>query len=121
MMIIRTNITKSFWNKIQKLCCLLYFRKQLGILAIGTLLISCNFQTELSVHSIKTPSGWGYIISENDKIIIKQSIIPAIQNNSSFKTEEDALKVGNFVLKKLKNNLSPSLNKNDLILLSIKI
>ena len=71
--------------------------------------------------TIKTPTGWGYTISQNNKIIIKQTIIPAVQNSNSFKSETDALKVGRLVLEKLENNLSPTVTKNDLNLLSIKI
>jgi uncharacterized phage protein gp47/JayE len=75
----------------------------------------------LSVNTIETPTGWGYTITQNDKIIIKQTIIPAVENNSSFKSKRDAMKVGELVLQKLINDLSPTVTKNDLILLSIKI
>ena len=74
----------------------------------------------LLLASLETDNGWGYIIKNNDKIIIKQSIIPVIQNQKSFENEEDALKVGNLVLKKLKANTPPTITKKDLILLSIK-
>ncbi len=75
----------------------------------------------MSVSTIKTENGWGYTITQNDKIIIKQTIIPAVENNSSFKSKRDAMKVGELVLQKLNNNLSPTVTKNDLNLLSIKI
>ncbi|MCW2117846.1 DUF4907 domain-containing protein [Flavobacterium sp. 7A] len=75
----------------------------------------------MTLNSFKTSTGWGYTISQNKKIIIKQTIIPVIENNSSFKTESDALKVGQLVLEKLNNNISPTVTKNDLNLLSIKL
>lgn len=70
---------------------------------------------------MKTPSGWGYYIINNEKIIIKQTVIPVISKNKSFRTEEEALKVGNLVLQKLKDDLSPTVTKKDLFLLAIKI
>jgi hypothetical protein len=73
------------------------------------------------VQSIKIANGWGYSISNNRKTIIKQTIIPVISECKSFKTEKEALAVGQLVLKKLNSNLSPTITKNDLILLKIKI
>lgn len=48
-------------------------------------------------------------------------MIPVISAVKSFETEDDALKVGNLVLQKLKADLSPTITKKDLILLDIKI
>ena len=72
------------------------------------------------MKSIKIDSGWGYTITKDEKTIIKQTVIPVISENKSFKTEEEALKVGNLVLEKLKDNLSPTVTKKDLFLLAIK-
>lgn len=85
------------------------------------LLASCNTGSNFELDTIKTPSGWGYTITNNDQIIIKQSIIPVIQNNKSFSSKEDALKVGRLVKQKLEDNLSPTITKKDLLLLSVKI
>jgi len=108
----RTNIRKNFsFDTTKKL-----------LLLIGFLIFfSCNSKQGLSLESIKTPTGWGYLIKNNDKIIIKQSIIPVISTEKSFQSEEEALKVGNLVLDKLKHQTSPTITKKDLILLSIKI
>lgn len=111
--------TKFFWAKIQKNLSLHRTKKAL-ILSFLWLIFSCNNKADFNLESIKTPNGWGYIIKNNDKIIIKQSIIPVIENQKSFKTEEEALKVGNLVLKKLKHKIAPTITKKDLILLSIK-
>lgn len=108
----RTTIRKNFLLNTTKK----YF------LLIGFLtFFSCNSSQDFSLESIKTPSGWGYVIKNNDKIIIKQSIIPVIQNIKSFESETEALKVGNLVLDKLKQQTSPTITKKDLILLSIRI
>lgn len=73
------------------------------------------------MQSIKTTNGWGYAITNNNKTIIKQTIIPVIGESKSFKTEQEALAVGQLVLEKLNSNNSPTITKNDLILLKIKM
>lgn len=83
--------------------------------------MSCSKKETLKASSIKTTSGWGYTISYYNKILIKQTIIPAISENKSFGCEEDALKVADLVIKKLNQNTSPSVTQNDLILLKIKM
>ncbi len=106
------NLNKQFfWNKIQK---------NLPFLLIALLLTACKGKETLKIESFKTTSGWGYSIASNDKVLIKQSIIPVINETKSFSTEEDALKVGNLVIGKLNQNISPTVTKNDLILLKIK-
>ena len=106
------NIKKFFWNIIQK-----------NLLFIAFLLFftACTKKEVLTANAFKTNSGWGYTISYKEKILIKQSIIPVISENKSFKTEDDALKVADLVKQKLKENLSPTVTKKDLILLKIKL
>lgn len=82
---------------------------------------ACTKSPALKTESFHTAFGWGYTVSYKNEVIIKQSIIPAINDTKSFATEKDALKVGNLVVKKLKQNISPSVTKNDLILLKIKL
>ncbi|WP_367772122.1 DUF4907 domain-containing protein [Flavobacterium sp. WC2421] len=118
MMTINLN-NRFFWTTIQKN---LFLVNKYTILLIFSfsLFISCNHTENLKVKSLKNDSGWGYIITKDEKIIIKQTVIPVISENKSFKTEEEALKVGNLVLQKLKDNLSPTVTKKDLFLLAIK-
>lgn len=82
---------------------------------------SCTKKETLKTAVFKTDSGWGYTIAYKEKVLIKQSIIPVISDNKSFETESDALKVADFVKQKLKQNLSPTVTKNELILLKIKL
>jgi len=96
-------------------------RKNLLFLFLVLQMTACSKNETLKVESFKTTSGWGYLLSYKNKIIIKQSIIPVINDTKSFSTEEDAIKVANLVAKKLKENNSPTVTKNDLILLKIKI
>jgi uncharacterized lipoprotein YehR (DUF1307 family) len=97
------------------------FWKNLFFIVFFLQLTACTKKETLHVESIKTKSGWGYTISYKDRILIKQTIIPAISDTKSFSSEDDALKVADLVVKKLNKNTSPSVTKNDLILLKIKI
>ena len=111
---------KFFWKKIQKNFSYntnLY----LIIFLIGLLIFTYSGEENLKVQSIRVTDGCGYSIANNDKIIIKQTIIPVISNSKSFKTEKDALAVGQLVLQKLSSDNSPTITKNDLILLKIKM
>lgn len=106
------NIKKQFfWAKIQK---------NLLFILLVLLLASCKKSETFKTESFKTTSGWGYSIAYKNKIIIKQSVIPVLSDNKSFSTEDDALKVGNLVEKKLRDGILPTVTKNDLILLKIK-
>ncbi len=95
--------------------------KFLKIIVVLLLLVSCKKPAEFEVKSIKVNDGWGYSIGMNDKIMIKQTVIPTVSAQRSFKSEADALKVGNWVLERIKQNLSPTVAKKDLILLEISI
>lgn len=97
------------------------FWKNLFFISFFLLLSSCSKKEILQTESIKTTSGWGYTISYKDKILIKQTIIPVISETKSFSSEDDALKVAGLVVEKLNQNISPSVTKNDLILLKIKM
>ncbi len=121
MMMTINATNKFFWTTIQKNLSLV-ITKNNALLVLGLFLfISCSKNKNLNVQSLKTPTGWGYFITNNEKIIIKQTIIPVISENKSFKTKEEALKVGNLVLQKLKDDLSPTITKKDLFLLAVKI
>nr|WP_315250064.1 DUF4907 domain-containing protein [uncultured Flavobacterium sp.] len=92
------------------------------IFIIGLVLfIFCRKEQDLKIQSIKTANGWGYVIKNYNKTIIKQTIIPVISEFKSFKTEKEAMAVGQLVLQKLNSNNSPTITKNDLILLKIKM
>jgi hypothetical protein len=91
-------------------------------LLIGLLIfIFCQKEESLKVEPIKVNSGWGYSIKNNNKIIIKQTVIPVISECKSFQTEKEAMAVGQLVIKKLNANKSPTITKNELILLKIKM
>ncbi|MFH6990357.1 DUF4907 domain-containing protein [Flavobacterium collinsii] len=101
-----------FWSKIWKNVLLMILILQF---------LACAKNEIFKIEAFKTTSGWGYSIALKNKIIIKQAIIPVINDSKSFVTESDALKVANLVVIRLNQNRSPTVTKNDLILLKIKL
>jgi hypothetical protein len=59
----------------------------------------------LPVKVIAVPSGkgWGYKVFVDDKLYIDQTNIPAVPGLQTFKSQEEALKIGNLVVSKMKN------------------
>lgn len=70
-------------------------------------------------YTFKTDNGWGYTITVNNKVFIKQTLIPAIEGNRGFSTQEDAAKVAQLIIDKLANHKSPAVKKEDLEKLGI--
>lgn len=69
---------------------------------------------------IKSGSGWGYEIYVGKKVFITQRNIPAIIGIKQFVSEEQAKKVADLVIIKLKNKQSPpSVTTNELDSLGI--
>lgn len=83
-------------------------------------LTGCAQAETFETETFRTTSGWGYCITYKNKIIIKQAVIPVINESKSFSTEEDARKMAHLVAKKLHQMGSPTVTENDLILLKIK-
>ncbi len=74
-----------------------------------------NFEkTKLTVSVFKIDSselngsrGWGYDILADGEPYIHQPNVPAIMGNNGFSSEEKALKAGEFVISKIRNNIIP--------------
>jgi uncharacterized protein YehS (DUF1456 family) len=110
---LRKNIRRNFIH---------LFNLYLITFLLGTIIfVFCKKEENLKVESIKTNNGWGYAILNNDKIIIKQTIVPAVSQHKSFQSEKEALAVGQLVVHKLKSDLAPTITKRDLVSLKIKI
>jgi hypothetical protein len=74
---------------------------------------------KIESQAIQTSSGWGYNILVDHKIFIHQEYIPAISGNKSFVNKEDAMKVADLAIEKIKKGKLPSLTKDDIIALKI--
>ncbi|MDW5288689.1 DUF4907 domain-containing protein [Formosa sp. PL04] len=59
-------------------------------------------------------SGYGYEISLNHKILIKQDVIPALQSELQFCSASDAKIIADLVIKKLENKINPKITPIEL-------
>ena len=57
----------------------------------------------LQVKPFTTQQGWGYEIYKKDKRFIHQEIIPAIEGRKTFVSKEEAERVGELVITKMKD------------------
>lgn len=72
-------------------------------------------ETEYSIETFRISEiGWGYNIFKNKKLIIKQDVIPAVEKQVAFNSEEDAKKTGLLVIEKIKKNQLPTISRSDL-------
>lgn len=68
---------------------------------------------------IPLPKGFGYIIRIDEKIVIKQTFIPAIEGNVPFCTESDAQRTADFITEKMIQHKGPSVTLAELQQLQI--
>ncbi len=68
----------------------------------------------VQAETFQTTRGWGYNITVDGKVYIHQEFIPGLSGKQSFKTKEDALKVGRKVIEKLSSNQLPTITTDDL-------
>ncbi len=95
--------------------------------------LSCKNNTEIKQDShaaqmfvkavpFKTADGWGYEIYADNKLYIRQALIPGLSGNRSFINKEDALKVGELVIHKMDvTHKIPFVSQTDLQQLHIQI
>lgn len=95
-----------------------------AIVFICVVIISCNSgannnttvskEPNIKSYVFETKIGWGYIITVNDKVFIRQPYIPVISGVRSFKSANEAGKVAELVISKMKQNQPPTLQKEEL-------
>jgi Domain of unknown function (DUF4907) len=80
-------------------------------------------EKKIFVHAqaVQTVYGWGYNILADEKIYIKQEFIPGIPGKLGFKSADDALKVGNLVVKKISSNQPHSISAGEIDSLGISL
>lgn len=68
-----------------------------------------------TVETFKTgDNGWGYSILCGGKMVIRQDIIPAIQQSIPFQSEKDAKETAHLVIKKLNHKMLPVISVDEL-------
>ena len=96
-------------------------KKYLKILLIlsGVFFFSCQPAVHVEVRSAKQVNGWGYQIVKDTSVYINQPFIPAVHRGQTFRTEEEAMKVGRLVLKKLVRKQGTTITLQELDSLNI--
>lgn len=67
-----------------------------------------------NVETVNLGKGWGYLIKQNEKIIIFQPHIPGMDGETQFPEEQQAKEVGKIVARKLSNGNSPTVSKEEI-------
>lgn len=84
-----------------------------GLMLLPLLLILFYFRSgdmgfphgrQPELQTFQLGDGWGYRIMMNNKVLIYQPTIPAIDTACSFPSEESARRVGSIVLDRLRSN-----------------
>lgn len=103
---------------------LIFFVLILSVFLIVYIVFKTNIGTRPKVYEAsiyKYNEGYGYSISYNNKLVIKQDAIPVIETNQPFCNFNDAKKVANLVKEKLKNEESPNVSMDELKSLHIQL
>lgn len=88
-----------------------------AVLIVASILfikLSNILSNEYDLETYKVEKGWGYNILKDNKVIIKQDLIPGIPVKKPFATENDAVIVGKLMIEKLKNKKRPSISHKEL-------
>ncbi|PKQ64962.1 hypothetical protein BZG02_03700 [Labilibaculum filiforme] len=92
----------------------------LGVLLIAVYLFTNrNSVPTHSMETYKTEDGWGYKILKNNKPIINQYRIPAIQEKHAFPSEKSAKIIGEKVLERIQSKKRVSISIEDLMELMV--
>lgn len=102
-------------------------------IAIVCLLFSCRAKDEAKTPVVSKPlyvslavqqdgketGAWGYVIFKQDKLLVQQFTIPALEGNRKFSGREQAAVTGSLVAEKLNNGKHPGITKQELDSLGI--
>ncbi len=64
----------------------------------------------VALHTFKMTDGWGYEVLVDKKIFIHQDCIPAISLYKRFRTESEALSIGNLLIDKIRKGKKPTIS-----------
>jgi hypothetical protein len=74
---------------------------------------------QLTYTTYHTPLGWGYDVLVNDSLFIHQQQMPAVEGTRGFSTQQEAEKVAELVIARMKNKELPTILLRDLDSLGI--
>ena len=95
----------------------LIMKNFLFLITLVTAIISCGGNSGTINKEVKKEytarvfeidlNKYGYEISKNNNILIRQTVIPGMHGNHNFSRKQDAKKVADLVINKLDNGISP--------------
>lgn len=93
-----------------------FFAVCLLVLSVGVIAVSLNQQSAsaFSIDIYTVNSGYGYSISKDDKLLIKQDAIPSVEAQMAFCDANDAKRIAQLVVEKLENRENPRITKTEL-------
>lgn len=97
------------------------FIVKIGVLSLVAVCLSyCSGRTnaageKLSCRSMQVEGGYGYVVVYGADTLIYQPYIPAIGEKTAFTSEEDALKIGTLVCRKLAEKQPPTVSRRRLL------
>lgn len=68
----------------------------------------------LRLSTFRSEFGWGYTISRNERVIVYQPYIPAIEGTKPFLTRSDARRTARIVASRIRKGVPPAIRENDL-------
>jgi hypothetical protein len=77
-------------------------------------IVLSNSSHHYRANVITCHQGWGYDILLNNRIIIHQPYMPGVSGQVAFTDKRLAQKTGRMIVKKLQNNKSPGITKDEL-------
>jgi len=92
----------------------------LSSLAVLFIVVFFTGRDDLRLNTFRSGNGWGYSVSVNDKVIIMQPIIPAVEGKKPFATRKDARKAGKMMIEKMMEGHEPSLSLDELRMAGIE-
>jgi hypothetical protein len=64
-------------------------------------------QVKATLKTFHTAIGWGYDVYRNNSLFIHQEYMPAVEGRKGFASEEEAKRIGELILGKMKNTDFP--------------
>ncbi|MBQ7213658.1 MAG: DUF4907 domain-containing protein [Bacteroidales bacterium] len=71
------------------------------------------------VKPFATGGGWGYCVYYHNELLIRQSVVPAVQGVMEFPSRKKARRTGLLVLQRFQKGLDPTVTQEDLLRLRV--
>ena len=97
------------------------FIVKLGVLPFVAVCLSCCSgrksagSEEFVCRPVQVEGGYGYVVLHEEDTLIYQPYIPAIGEKTAFTSEEDALKIGTLVCRKLAEKQPPTVSREEIV------